>query len=166
MLAAERCMRIARPCRCWPRTSGPGISNPVLTPPPNSGLTFRVFGRATGCFGDERRYQNLVFVVVPTTHKPCYGGEEPTSHLPAQDFDSGILCRVRSETTRYLVPNQALIVVSTVLSGTCRSLLAPLVPLAKYLWQTSSTALHSSRWGRCRRISKIRTLSSSAPNAA
>jgi UDPglucose 6-dehydrogenase len=90
---------------------------------------------------DAIRGRDLVFVVVPTPHRPCYGGEQPTSHLPAQDFDYDILRRVLSEAAEYLATDQALVIVSTVLPGTCRSVLAPLAPRANLIYSPSFIAM-------------------------
>ena len=68
-------------------------------------------------------HADIVFVAVPTPHDQGYGGEQPTSHLPARDFDYS---HVRSalQSVQQHAPREALIVlISTVLPGTLRPMI-------------------------------------------
>ena len=65
----------------------------------------------------------IIFVAVPTPHAPQYGGETPTSHLPAQNFDYTALRSALINISTY-APATALIVnISTVLPGTLRPMI-------------------------------------------
>lgn len=71
----------------------------------------------------------VVFVAVPTPHSPAYGGEVPA---PAQrrDFDYGALvdaCAAVCDAANELHREITLVVVSTVLPGTCDRLIVPLL---------------------------------------
>lgn len=76
---------------------------------------------------DAIRGQALIFVAVPTPHDRKYDGSAPVSDLPLKDFDYEIVQQVlrRIHATQ---PNSKVVLISTVLPGTVRPLLAPLLP--------------------------------------
>ena len=76
----------------------------------------------------------FVFVAVPTPHDPHYDGKYPCSHLPPKDFDYTILKDVIEEANKYMTQDQCLVVVSTVLPGTIRKQIAPLVTNTNLLY--------------------------------
>jgi len=71
--------------------------------------------------------RDLVFVAVPTPHQQGYDGSTPSSHLEPKDFDSTILKSVIKECDRHMGQDQTLVIISTVLPGTIRRDMAPLV---------------------------------------
>jgi UDPglucose 6-dehydrogenase len=71
--------------------------------------------------------RDLVFVAVPTPHQAGYDGSAPTNHLEPQDFDYAILKSVITECDRHMNKDQTLVIISTVLPGTIRREIAPLV---------------------------------------
>jgi len=71
--------------------------------------------------------RDLVFVAVPTPHQQGYDGSAPTSHLEPRDFDYAILKHVITECDRHMTKDQTLVIISTVLPGTMRRNIAPLV---------------------------------------
>jgi len=71
--------------------------------------------------------QDMVFVAVPTPHEAGYDGREPISHLEPRDFDYSILKSVVEECNRLMNKRQLLVIISTVLPGTIRRDIAPLV---------------------------------------
>ena len=71
---------------------------------------------------------DVIFVAVPTPHEKEYGGETPTSHLPVKDFDYSIVKNVLATIAQYKTPNQQVVLISTVLPGTVRRELAPIIP--------------------------------------
>lgn len=70
----------------------------------------------------------MVFIAVPTPHIEEYGGDKPTTHLDAKDFDYSIVKEVLIEVNKYVYPGQHVVLISTVLPGTVREQLLPLVP--------------------------------------
>ncbi len=71
--------------------------------------------------------RDLVFVTVPTPHQQGYDGSTPTSHFEPRDFDYEILKLVITECDRHMTEDQTLVIISTVLPGTTRRDIAPLV---------------------------------------
>ena len=71
---------------------------------------------------------SMVFIAVPTPHQDGYGGDKPTTHLEPKDFDYSIVEEVLTEVNKYASNNQHVILISTVLPGTVREKLLPLVP--------------------------------------
>jgi len=71
---------------------------------------------------------DIIFVAVPTPHEKEYGGETPTSHLPVKDFDYTIVKDVLIKIAQYKTPQQQVVLISTVLPGTTRRELAPIIP--------------------------------------
>tara|TARA_E500000178_G_scaffold342167_1_gene387003 strand:- start:528 stop:1697 length:1170 start_codon:yes stop_codon:yes gene_type:complete len=74
------------------------------------------------------RKRDLIFVAVPTPHEIGYDGGTPSSHLPVKDFDYTIVKETLKEINNYITPEQTVILISTVLPGTIRKELAPLLP--------------------------------------
>jgi UDPglucose 6-dehydrogenase len=71
---------------------------------------------------------DIIFVAVPTPHEKEYGGETPTSHLPVKDFDYSIVKDVLVKIAQYKTAQQQVVLISTVLPGTTRRELAPIIP--------------------------------------
>ena len=66
--------------------------------------------------------RKIVFVAVPTPHSKEYDGSQPISHLPTKDFNYSIVEEVLIECNKHMNKNQELVLISTVLPGTCRRL--------------------------------------------
>jgi UDPglucose 6-dehydrogenase len=71
--------------------------------------------------------KDIVFIAVPTPHEAGYDGREPISHLEPRDFDYSILRSVVKKCNSLMNERQLLVVISTVLPGTIRRDIAPLV---------------------------------------
>lgn len=76
----------------------------------------------------------IIFIAVPTPHDSEYDGSTPTSHLPPKDFDYTAVKNVLTELERVVNDQQAVVLVSTVMPGTVRSQLAPLVPNSQLIY--------------------------------
>ncbi len=76
----------------------------------------------------------FIFIAIQTPHNKEYGGEMPTSHLPAKDFDYTNLRNVISEINRYAENGHTVIIISTVLPGTIRSQIKPLLHRGKLIY--------------------------------
>ena len=71
--------------------------------------------------------RDIVFIAVPTPHEKEYDGSEPTSHLIPRDFYYDYIKLVLVEADKYMNSNQVLVLISTVLPGTIRKELSPLL---------------------------------------
>jgi UDPglucose 6-dehydrogenase len=76
---------------------------------------------------DLAREAEIIFIAVPTPHLKDYGGEAPSTHLAPRDFDYSALKDVVQLMAPLLKPEQLLVVISTVLPGTIRREIAPLM---------------------------------------
>jgi UDPglucose 6-dehydrogenase len=72
--------------------------------------------------------RELIFIAVPTNHEEGYDGSKPSSHLPVKDFDYTIVKETLKDLGSHITQKQSVILISTVLPGTIRRDLAPLLP--------------------------------------
>ena len=83
---------------------------------------------------DLCRDRDIVFVATPTPHEQGYDGREPISDKEPKDFNYDSVKRVLEKCNRHMGSTQSLVLVSTVLPGTIRRELAPLVTNVKLLY--------------------------------
>ena len=83
---------------------------------------------------DLCRDRDIVLVATPTPHEHGYDGSEPTSHKEVKDFNYDSVKKVLEKCNKYMSNTQSLVLVSTVLPGTIRRELAPLVTNVKLLY--------------------------------
>ena len=80
------------------------------------------------------RDRDIIFIATPTPHREGYDGSKPTSHLPIMDFDYDSLKKVVKKCNKHMGISQTLVVISTVLPGTIRREIHPLVTNTKLLY--------------------------------
>ena len=80
------------------------------------------------------RDRDIVFVATPTPHEDGYDGRSPTSHLPVKDFNYDAVKKVLTTCNKHMGMTQTLVLISTVLPGTCRRELQPLVTNTKLMY--------------------------------
>lgn len=90
--------------------------------------------------------RDLIFVAVPTPHDPAYGGSSPITDLPAKDFDYSIVQRVLGEINPHVTKAQLVVLISTVLPGTVREHLEPLITNARFIYNPYLIAMGSVKW--------------------
>ena len=83
---------------------------------------------------DLCRDRDIIFVATPTPHEDGYDGREPTSHMPVKDFNYDSVKKVLTKCNKHMGPVQTLVLISTVLPGTCRRELQPLVTNTKLMY--------------------------------
>ena len=83
---------------------------------------------------DLCRDRDIVFVATPTPHEEGYDGREPTSHKEPKDFNYDSVKKVLAKCNKHMGVTQSLVLISTVLPGTIRRELAPLVTNVKLLY--------------------------------
>ena len=71
--------------------------------------------------------KDFVFIAVPTPHDPKYDGSTPTSHLENKEFDYSYVEDVLHKIKNYITKDQNIILISTVLPGTCRERFIPII---------------------------------------
>ena len=78
--------------------------------------------------------KDIIFVALPTPHHPDYDGRYPTSHLPPKDFDYSIVKEMIEKIDRLVSKDTLIVLISTVLPGTIRQEIAPLVKNARFIY--------------------------------
>ena len=89
---------------------------------------------------------DIVFIAVPTPHDPAYDGRGPTAHLEPKDFDYSIVKEVLAEANKHMTKDQLLVLISTVLPGTVRRELEPLVSNTRFIYNPYLIAMGSVAW--------------------
>ena len=95
---------------------------------------------------DLVRDRDIVFVATPTPHEEGYDGRAPTSDLPAKDFNYDSVKSVLKKCNQHMGKTQSLVLISTVLPGTIRRELAPLVTNVKLLYNPYLIAMGTVGW--------------------
>ena len=90
--------------------------------------------------------KDIVFVAVPTPHDTRYDGKTPIADLPPKDFSYDIAKSVLKEANHYMKKSQILVLISTVLPGTVRRELAPLVTKCEFVYNPYLIAMGSVAW--------------------
>jgi len=89
---------------------------------------------------------DIIFVATPTPHEEGYDGREPTSHKEPKDFNYDSVKEVLTECNKHIRQEQVLALISTVLPGTIRRELAPLVTNTKLIYNPYLIAMGSVGW--------------------
>lgn len=76
----------------------------------------------------------IIFVAVQTPHDTAYGGVQSTTHLPAKNFDYTFIKEVIQEINLHIKSEQSVVIISTVLPGTMRNELKPLLTKGNLLY--------------------------------
>jgi UDPglucose 6-dehydrogenase len=83
---------------------------------------------------DVCRDRDIMFVATPTPHEDGYDGRAPTSHLPVKNFNYDAVKKVLTKCNKHMSKTQTLVLISTVLPGTCRREFEPLVTNTKLMY--------------------------------
>tara|TARA_B100000579_G_scaffold395406_1_gene373425 strand:- start:2109 stop:3260 length:1152 start_codon:yes stop_codon:yes gene_type:complete len=95
---------------------------------------------------DVCRDRDIIFVATPTPHEDGYDGREPTSHKEPKDFDYTSVKKVLEKCNRFMGKTQMLVLISTVLPGTIRRELAPLMTNVKLIYNPYLIAMGTVGW--------------------
>ena len=90
--------------------------------------------------------RDIIFIAAPTPHDPIYGGETPSSHLPNKDFDYTIVTNILNEVNQYVTQKQLVVLISTVLPGTVRSILKPCITNGRFIYNPYLIAMGTTKW--------------------
>lgn len=88
----------------------------------------------TGALVDAVAGQDIIFIAVPTPHDPAYDGGYPCSDLQPKDFDYSIVNDVLETINPWLIEDQIVVLISTVLPGTTRREFAPRITNARFVY--------------------------------
>ena len=80
------------------------------------------------------RDRDIIFVALPTPHHEDYDGRYPPSHLPPRDIDYTIVKEVIAEVDTFVDNSTLIVLISTVLPGTIRREIAPLVKNGRFIY--------------------------------
>jgi len=89
---------------------------------------------------------DIVFVAVPTPHDPEYDGRLPTAHLEPKDFNYDVVKEVIVEANRHMNKDQLLVLISTILPGTVRREIIPLISNTRFVYNPYLIAMGSVAW--------------------
>lgn len=95
---------------------------------------------------DAVKGRDIIFVAVPTPHDHRYGGEKSIKDLEPKNFDYSIVEDVFVKINPYLNQNQLVVLISTVLPGTVRKHLKPLLTNARFIYNPYLIAMGSVEW--------------------
>lgn len=90
--------------------------------------------------------RDIIFIAAPTPHDSMYGGETPTSHLPNKDFDYTIVSDILDEVNKHVTQEQLVVLISTVLPGTVRSILRPKITNARFIYNPYLIAMGTVKY--------------------
>ena len=89
---------------------------------------------------------DLIFIAVPTPHEKEYDGRVPSMHLPPRDFSYHAVEEVLKEVSIHMDSSKMIILISTVLPGTVREKLIPLVESYNFIYNPYLIAMGSVKW--------------------
>ncbi len=90
--------------------------------------------------------RDIVFVATPTPHESGYDGSTPTSGKEPKDFDYSSVKNVLAKCNKHMKPTQSLVLISTVLPGTVRRELSPLVTNVGLIYNPYIIAMGTVAW--------------------
>jgi UDPglucose 6-dehydrogenase len=87
--------------------------------------------------------RDAVFIATPTPHEEGYDGRAPTAHLEPKDFNYESVKSVLKQCNDLMNDDQVVVLVSTVLPGTIRRELAPIMTNVKLIYNPYLIAMGS-----------------------
>ena len=90
--------------------------------------------------------KDIVLIAVQTPHDPAYDGKEPTSHLPPKDFDYSFIRQAVQDVDNLVDENTLIVVISTMLPGTVRREIAPLIKNGRFIYNPYLIAQGTVKW--------------------
>ena len=91
-------------------------------------------------------FGDIIFIAAPTPHDPLYDGRQPTHHLPNKDFDYTIVKEIIGNVNQYADKSKLVVLISTVLPGTTRRELEPLITNARFVYNPYLIAMGTVGW--------------------
>lgn len=91
-------------------------------------------------------FGDIIFIAAPTPHDPEYDGRKPTHHLPNKDFDYTIVKGILEDVNQYANRTKLVVLISTVLPGTVRRELEPVITNARFIYNPYLIAMGTVGW--------------------
>lgn len=91
-------------------------------------------------------FANIILIATPTPHSEDYDGRKPTHHLPNKDFDYSIVKTVLNEVNKYADISKLVVLISTVLPGTIRRELKPILTKSRFIYNPYLIAMGTVGW--------------------
>ena len=89
----------------------------------------------------------FIFIAVETPHNFEYDGSVPSSHLPVKDFDYKTVIDVIIELNKFTKKGQTIVLISTVLPGTCREQFIPIIKKdVNFIYNPYLIAMGTTTW--------------------
>ena len=89
---------------------------------------------------------DVVFIALPTPHDPMYDGSTPCTNLAPKDFDYSTVIETINIVDQHMNKDQLLVLISTVLPGTVREKIVPLVKNTRFIYNPYLIAMGSVAW--------------------
>ena len=99
-----------------------------------------------GSIKEAVEFANIIFIAAPTPHDPAYDGREPTAHLPNKDFDYTIVKDILTQVNEHCDRSKLVVLISTVLPGTTRRELEPLITNGRFVYNPYLIAMGTVGW--------------------
>lgn len=96
---------------------------------------------------DAIEEKKFIFIAVETPHDAKYDGSTPSSHLEPKDFDYDRVIDVINSVNAYISENQTIVLISTVLPGTCREKFLPIIKKGvNFIYNPYLIAMGTTTW--------------------
>ncbi len=90
--------------------------------------------------------KDVVLIAVQTPHIPAYDGKDPTAHLPPRDFDYSYIIEATKQVDALVDKGTLISVISTMLPGTVRKEIQPLVQNGQFIYNPYLIAQGTVKW--------------------
>ena len=100
----------------------------------------------SGTLEETCKDKDIVLIAVQTPHDLKYGGETPTSHLEPKDFDYSYLIQAVKDVDELVDKETLISVISTVLPGTVRREVLPLIKRGRFIYNPYLIAQGTVKW--------------------
>ena len=91
--------------------------------------------------------KKFIFIAVETPHDVKYDGSTPSSHLEPKDFNYEKVINVINSINNHISENQTIVLISTVLPGTCRDKFLPILKKGvNFIYNPYLIAMGTTTW--------------------
>ena len=91
--------------------------------------------------------KKFIFIAVETPHDNEYDGSKPSSHLEPKDFNYDHVIDVLHSMNEFITKDQTIVLISTVLPGTCREKFLPIIKKdVNFIYNPYLIAMGTTTW--------------------